>query len=51
MTKRVFEEGQDVQGRGFSQETQTVVNSWEESCLKNFSVFLGFPMDGFEEEI
>ena len=24
---------------------------WEESCLENFSKFLGFPVDGFQEQI
>ena len=24
---------------------------WEESCLAKFCVFLGFPIEGFEEEI
>ena len=50
----MVEEEQMMQSKGREKEEWWVENDtvlWEESCLAKFSEFLGFPTEGFKEEI
>ena len=50
----MVEEEQLTQSKGGEKEEGWIENDtvmWEESCLAKFSEFLGFPIEGFKEEI